>query len=60
LECDPSGTQRGFPSGTKLKNKSIDLVKVKWTCYGPELFTWEHEEVMREAYPQSFENFEEK
>jgi hypothetical protein len=30
-----------------LRNKSIGLVKVQWTCYGPEDATWEHEENMR-------------
>jgi hypothetical protein len=35
------------------------MVKVQWTCYGPEDATWEHEENMREEYPQIFVNFEE-
>jgi hypothetical protein len=43
-----------------IKKKSIVLVKVQWTCYNPKYATWEHKEAMREAYPQSFENFEEK
>jgi hypothetical protein len=42
-----------------LKNKSIGLVKVQWTCYSPKYATWEHEEAMWEAYPQLFENIEE-
>jgi hypothetical protein len=42
-----------------LRNKSIGLVKVQWTCYGPEDATWEHEENMWEEYPQIFDNFEE-
>jgi hypothetical protein len=29
-----------------LKNKFISMVKVQWTCYGPEDATWEHEENM--------------
>jgi hypothetical protein len=41
-----------------LRNKSISLIKVQWTCYGPKDATWEHEEAMREAYLQIFENFE--
>jgi hypothetical protein len=44
---------------TVLMNKSINLVKVQWTCYGPEDAMWEHKEAMREAYPQFFSNFEE-
>jgi hypothetical protein len=42
-----------------LRNKSIILVKVQWTYYGPEDATWEHEETMQEEYPQFFVNFEE-
>jgi hypothetical protein len=42
-----------------LRNKSIGLVKVQWTCYGPEDAMWEHEETMWEEYPQFFANFEE-
>jgi hypothetical protein len=42
-----------------LRNKSIGMVKVQWTCYGPEDATWEHEETMWEEYPQFFVNFEE-
>jgi hypothetical protein len=40
-----------------LKNKAIGMVKVQWTCYGHEDDTWEHEENMREEYPQMFSNF---
>jgi hypothetical protein len=25
-----------------LRNKAIGMVKVQWTCYGPEYDTWEH------------------
>jgi hypothetical protein len=42
-----------------IRNKSIGLVKVQWTCYGPEDATWEHEENMWEEYPKFFDNFEE-
>jgi hypothetical protein len=42
-----------------LRNKAIGLVKVQWTYYGLEDAMWEHEETMREEYPQIFENFEE-
>jgi hypothetical protein len=40
-----------------LRNKSIGMVKVQWTCYGPEDATWEHEETMWEEYPQIFCQF---
>jgi hypothetical protein len=33
------------------------MVKVQWTCYGPEDATWEHEDAMREEYPHIFEGF---
>ena len=42
-----------------LKYKAMGLVKVQWTYYSPEDATWEHEENMREEYPQFFDNFEE-
>jgi hypothetical protein len=42
-----------------LRNKSIGIVKVQWTLYGPEDATWEHEEKMWEEYPQFFVDFEE-
>jgi hypothetical protein len=42
-----------------LRNKVIDMVKVQWTCYGPEYETWEHEETMWEEYPHIFDIFEE-
>jgi hypothetical protein len=41
-----------------LRKKSIGIVKVQWTCYSPQDATWEHEETMREVYPQCFVNFE--
>jgi hypothetical protein len=43
-----------------LRNKKTDLVKFQCTCYNPKNVTWEHEEAMQKAYPQMFENFEEK
>jgi hypothetical protein len=42
-----------------LRNKSIGLVKVQWTCYGLEYVTWEREENMWVEYPQMFYIFEE-
>jgi hypothetical protein len=42
-----------------VKNKAIELVKVQWTCYGPEDATWENEENMWHEYSQTFVNFEE-
>jgi hypothetical protein len=41
------------------RNKDIGMVKVQWTFYSLKYATWEHEEKMREEYPQSFDNFEE-
>jgi hypothetical protein len=29
-----------------VRNKSMGLVKVHWTCYNPEDATWEHEETI--------------
>jgi DUF438 domain-containing protein len=42
----------------QLRNRAMELVRVKWTWYSPEDATWEHEEVMRAEYPHLFENFE--
>jgi hypothetical protein len=42
-----------------LRNKAIGLVKVQWTCHGPEDARWEHEETMRAEYPQFFDSFKE-
>jgi len=41
-----------------LRNKAIGIVKIQWTYYSLEYDTWEHEENMREEYPQMFDNFE--
>jgi hypothetical protein len=41
----------------QLHNRSIWLVKVQWTWYGPKDTTWEHEDAMREEYPHLFEDF---
>jgi hypothetical protein len=41
----------------QLQNRSIELVKVQWTWYGPKDTTWEHEDAMRPEYPHLFENF---
>jgi hypothetical protein len=38
-----------------LQNRVIEMVKVQWTCYGPEDATWEHEDAMQAEYPQLFE-----
>jgi hypothetical protein len=29
-----------------LHNRSMEFVKVQWTCYGPEDVIWEHEDAM--------------
>jgi hypothetical protein len=42
------------PESQSAQNKSIGMVKVQWTYYGPEDATWEHEETMWEEYPQFF------
>jgi hypothetical protein len=42
-----------------IRNTSIGLVKVQWNFYGPKDETWEHEETIRENFPQIFINFEE-
>jgi hypothetical protein len=42
-----------------LRNKTIGMVNVQWTCYNPKDATWEHEENMREEYPPNFDSFEE-
>jgi hypothetical protein len=39
-----------------LQNQTIGLVKVQWTCYGPQDAIWEHEDVMQEEYPRLFED----
>ena len=40
-----------------IRNKAIGLVKVQWTCYDPEVSTWEHEGNMQEEYPQMVNKF---
>jgi hypothetical protein len=41
----------------QIHNRSIGIVKVQWTWYGPKDATWEHEDVMQEEYPHFFEDF---
>ncbi|XP_073153782.1 uncharacterized protein [Henckelia pumila] len=38
----------------QLRNKSIQLVKVKWSRHGVEEATWELEHDMRQRYPELF------
>jgi hypothetical protein len=38
-----------------LQNRVIKLVKVQWTCHGPEDATWEHEDAMWAYYLHLFE-----
>jgi hypothetical protein len=42
----------------QLRNRSIGLVKVQWTWYGPEDATWKHEDAVWVEYPHLFEDFE--
>ena len=46
----------------ELRKKRIPLVKVLWRNHKTEEATWESEEVMRQQYPQLFNegNFEEE
>ena len=46
----------------ELRNKRIPLVKVLWRNHKTEEATWESEEVMRQQYPQLFNegNFKDK
>ena len=46
----------------ELRNKRIPLVKVLWRNHKTEEATWESEEVMRQQYPQLFNegNFEDE
>ena len=46
----------------ELRNKRIPLIKVLWRNHKTEEATWESEEVMRQQYPQLFNegNFEDE
>ena len=46
----------------ELRNKKIPLVKVLWRNHKTEEATWESEEMMRQQYPQLFNegNFEDE
>jgi hypothetical protein len=41
----------------QIRNRSIGLVKVQWTWYGPEDAIWENEDAMRAKYPHLFDEF---
>ena len=46
----------------ELRNKKIPVIKVLWRNHKTEEATWENEEVMRQQYPQLFNegNFEDE
>ena len=61
IQVEPEGVLQVHPvrildrKNKQLRNRTIGLVKVQWTWYGPEDATWEHEDVMRVEYLHLFD-----
>ena len=41
-----------------LQNKTIKQLKFQWKNYAPKEATWEREDVMKQAYPFLFQDFD--